>query len=111
MRSVRVVFVLFFFCLVSRAIAVENKPNLIFILVDDQGYYDLGCYGGTEFDTPRIDRMAREGIRFTSPIIMPRRRYAARRERAFSPVAIRAESAWRHGSSVPTRAKESIPMS
>ncbi len=40
------------------AIAEEPKPNLIFILVDDQGYYDLGCYGGNEFDTPRIDRMA-----------------------------------------------------
>ena len=78
MRSVRVVFVVFFFCLVSRAIAVENRPNLIFILVDDQGYYDLGCYGGTEFDTPRIDKMARGGIRFTdyyaaAPICSPSR--------------------------------------
>ncbi len=54
------------------------KPNLIVILVDDQGYYDLGCYGGTEFDTPRIDRMAQEGIRFTdyyaaAPICSPSR--------------------------------------
>jgi len=54
------------------------KPNLVFILVDDQGYYDLGCYGGKEFDTPRIDRMAAEGIRFTdyyagAPICSPSR--------------------------------------
>ncbi len=37
------------------------RPNVVFIFVDDQGYYDLGCYGGKEFDTPRIDRMASEG--------------------------------------------------
>ena len=54
------------------------KPNVIFILVDDQGYYDLGCYGGKEFDSPRIDRMASEGVRFTSyyaaaPICSPSR--------------------------------------
>jgi arylsulfatase A-like enzyme len=54
------------------------RPNLIFILIDDQGYYDLGCYGGTEFDTPRLDRMAREGMRFTdyyaaAPICSPSR--------------------------------------
>ena len=77
-RSVWLAFVLVVFCFLSRAIADENKPNLIFILVDDQGYYDLGCYGGTEFDTPRIDRMAREGIRFTdyyaaAPICSPSR--------------------------------------
>jgi arylsulfatase A-like enzyme len=65
-------------CVCSRAAAEESKPNLIFILVDDQGYYDLGCYGGAEFDTPRIDRMAREGIRFTdyyaaAPICSPSR--------------------------------------
>lgn len=63
---------------VQHAAAAEAKPNLIFILVDDQGYYDLGCYGGTEFDTPRIDRMAQEGIRFTdyyaaAPICSPSR--------------------------------------
>jgi arylsulfatase A len=60
------------------ATAEDTKPNLIFILVDDQGYYDLGCYGGKEFDTPRIDRMAAEGIRFTdyyaaAPICSPSR--------------------------------------
>jgi arylsulfatase A-like enzyme len=61
-----------------RAAAEDTRPNLIFILVDDQGYYDLGCYGGKEFDTPRIDRMAAEGIRFTdyyaaAPICSPSR--------------------------------------
>lgn len=65
-------------CFFCGSVTGANKPNLIFILVDDQGYYDLGCYGGTEFDTPRIDRMAQEGIRFTdyyaaAPICSPSR--------------------------------------
>lgn len=42
-----------------------KKPNIIFILADDLGYNDLGCYGQWKFQTPRLDRMAREGARFT----------------------------------------------
>lgn len=54
------------------------RPNIIFILVDDQGYYDLGCYGASEVKTPRIDAMAEAGIRFTdyyaaAPICSPSR--------------------------------------
>ncbi|HUS80253.1 MAG TPA: arylsulfatase [Armatimonadota bacterium] len=41
------------------------KPNIIFILADDLGYGDLGCFGQQVIQTPRLDRMAREGIRFT----------------------------------------------
>lgn len=42
-----------------------DPPNLIYIVVDDLGYGDLGCYGQQVVQTPRIDRMAREGLRFT----------------------------------------------
>ena len=42
-----------------------RKPNIIFILADDIGYGDLGCYGATKVKTPNVDRLAREGIRFT----------------------------------------------
>ena len=44
--------------------AVEPKPNIILIMVDDMGYSDIGCYGG-EVKTPNIDLLARNGIRFT----------------------------------------------
>jgi arylsulfatase A-like enzyme len=52
---------------VYAAFAAEpaRPPNLIIILADDLGYGDLGCYGSEKIATPRIDRMAKEGTRFT----------------------------------------------
>ena len=43
----------------------EDLPNVVFILSDDQGYGDLGCYGARDLKTPHLDRLAREGVRFT----------------------------------------------
>lgn len=43
-----------------------EMPNIIYILADDLGYGDLGCYGQKEIKTPNIDRLAAEGMRFTS---------------------------------------------
>ncbi|MFH1717669.1 MAG: arylsulfatase [Planctomycetota bacterium] len=43
----------------------KSHPNIIYILADDLGYGHLGCYGQKEIQTPNIDRMAREGMRFT----------------------------------------------
>ncbi len=45
--------------------AQTSRPNLIFILADDLGYGDLGCYGQQRIETPHLDRMASEGMRFT----------------------------------------------
>ncbi|MFM8550351.1 MAG: arylsulfatase, partial [Verrucomicrobiota bacterium] len=45
--------------------AVERRPNIIYILADDLGYGDLGAYGQKLIRTPELDRMAREGLRFT----------------------------------------------
>lgn len=54
------------------------KPNIIYIMCDDMGYGDLGCYGQKYILTPHIDRMAREGMRFTqayagAPVSAPSR--------------------------------------
>jgi arylsulfatase A len=43
-----------------------DKPNIIYILADDLGYGDLGCYGQERIKTPNIDRLADEGMRFTN---------------------------------------------
>ena len=56
----------------------DEKPNIIFILCDDMGYGDLGCYGQPYIATPNLDRMAAEGMRFTqayagSPVSAPSR--------------------------------------
>lgn len=53
-----------FVCASTRA--AVNQPNIIFILADDLGYGDLGCYGQQRIKTPNLDRMAEQGIRFTS---------------------------------------------
>jgi len=43
----------------------EEPPNIVFIMADDLGYGDLGSYGQTQIQTPHLDNMAREGMRFT----------------------------------------------
>ncbi len=49
----------------ARAQDTADKPNIIFIMVDDMGYHDLGCYGSKTILTPNLDRLAKEGLRFT----------------------------------------------
>jgi len=43
----------------------KGPPNIVMIFIDDQGYADLGCFGAKGFETPNIDKMAKEGMRFT----------------------------------------------
>lgn len=55
-----------------------SQPNIVFILVDDLGWRDLACYGSDFYETPRIDRLAAEGMRFTDayascPVCSPTR--------------------------------------
>lgn len=47
------------------ALNAAEKPNILFIIADDIGYGDLGCYGATKVKTPTLDRLARQGCRFT----------------------------------------------
>src|SRR5437899_2441632 len=58
--------------------AAKAPPNFVFILADDFGWRDLACYGNPYFATPNIDRLAREGARFTNayaacPVCSPTR--------------------------------------
>ena len=55
-----------------------KRPNIVFILIDDMGWKDLNCYGSSFYETPNIDRLAREGMRFTDayaacPVCSPTR--------------------------------------
>ena len=53
-------------CLLSvSAAAAERLPNIIIIIADDLGYADVGVYGAKGFETPHLDRLARQGTRFT----------------------------------------------
>ena len=45
--------------------ASTTQPNVVFILADDLGWRDLGCYGSTFHETPNLDRLAARGVRFT----------------------------------------------
>ena len=58
----------------ATAQAADTKPNVVFILADNVGYGDLGPYGGGELrgaPTPRIDQLAREGLRLTQFLVEP----------------------------------------
>src|SRR5689334_2121808 len=85
-NSLRDKFVLILCLLLALELAVSvragtiqaAKPNIIFVLIDDMGYADLSCYGGKPGQSPNIDSLAREGIRFSqfyvgSPICSPSR--------------------------------------
>ncbi len=68
MRNLIVIILIFInfchipFCTAQQALS--NKPNIILILADDLGYGDLGCYGSLRIETPNLDKMAAEGIKF-----------------------------------------------
>ncbi len=60
------------------AAAETNRPNIVLLMADDLGHADLGCYGNEEVETPNVDRLAEEGVRFTdfhsnAPVCSPTR--------------------------------------
>ena len=65
-------------CLVTSSVQAAERPNLVLILADDLGWADLSCYGNDLHQTPNLDRLARQGVRFTdayaaSPVCTPTR--------------------------------------
>lgn len=81
MKSVRyltVFFAVMLFAVVTPPTLAESQPNIIFILADDLGWAEPGCYGNDFNETPHVDRLAREGVRFTqayaaAPVCSPYR--------------------------------------
>jgi len=62
----------------TASLSAAEKPNVVLIVIDDLGQRDLGCYGSSFYKTPNIDRLAREGLRFTDfyaacPVCSPTR--------------------------------------
>lgn len=73
-----VVFGVFSFVATHSLNAAESRPNIVFVLIDDFGYADSGPYGAKDIRTPNIDRLAREGVKFTdfyanAPVCTPTR--------------------------------------
>jgi len=63
---------------IARAAARTRRPNILFILIDDMGWKDIGCAGSTYYETPHIDKLASEGMRFlnaysAAPVCTPSR--------------------------------------
>ena len=54
-----------------RAAQQDRRPNIVLIMADDLGYETLGCYGGTSYQTPNLDRLAATGVRFTHAYSQP----------------------------------------
>jgi arylsulfatase A-like enzyme len=71
-------FLLLFMALPIFGAVQPSRPNVVFILADDLGYGDIGCYGATDIQTPNIDGLARQGVRLTDfyangPVCTPTR--------------------------------------
>ncbi len=67
----RITIIIFFICLTSAINAKSPKPNFIVFFTDDQGYNDVACFGSPLIKTPNFDRMAEQGIKFTSFYAQP----------------------------------------
>ena len=93
-------FIILFFIHAHLSIAQPGKPNIIYIMTDDLGYADLSCYGRKDYQTPNLDKLASQGVKFmnaysAAPVCTPSRvafmtgRYPAR-----TPVGIHEPLEW-----------------
>ena len=65
MHPSRLILVLAVLVSYSAFLEAADRPNIVLIFIDDLGWKDIGCYGNDLIDTPRIDQLAKEGLRFT----------------------------------------------
>ncbi len=89
---------LFLFAWILPLVCAAERPNIIFIMADDLGYGDLGCYGQALIQTPRLDQLAAEGMRFTqhytgSPVCAPSRAILMTGKHS-GHVSVRGNSQW-----------------
>ena len=70
MKSILRALVVCLFASIGPLDAAEQRPNIVFILTDDQAEWSLGCYGNTESRSPVIDRLASQGARFTNAFVV-----------------------------------------
>ena len=66
LRIIKILLITWVFASCSPEQQVDDRPNIIFIMVDDMGFADLSSYGRTDYETPRIDALISEGIKFTN---------------------------------------------
>jgi len=89
--------------------AKDKKPNIIFILADDLGFAEIGCYGSDKYKTPNIDKLASQGLRFThgfaTPLCGPSRAALLTGRYAFRTGATNQDAC----SEVFTKAEKAIP--
>ena len=58
--------ILLFFCALSTLTFGSDRPNVIFLMVDDLGWTDFGCYGSDDYETPNIDKLSASGMKFAN---------------------------------------------
>ena len=66
MKRIEIYIGLSVFALSAKSQVKESRPNVIYIIMDDLGYGDIGCYGSEKIETPNIDRLYKDGISFTA---------------------------------------------
>ena len=62
----KLIWLVFIVALLTTSVAAQRLPNIVIIFIDDMGYADIGPFGAKGYKTPSLDRMAKEGIRFTN---------------------------------------------
>ena len=63
--------------LIAAGASAQTKPNVVLIVMDDVGYGDYGAYGAPDIKTPNVDRLAKDGVRFTDFYAAPSASYGA----------------------------------